>query len=228
VDSFFQKYFEESFRNSEVHSASPPPPIVTLSRECGCPSKLIGQMLVKELSGRQTKANHPQWRFINKEVLEEAARELHMPETQVSSLLTAQEKGVFLDLITFSNTYGGALRVRKILQQVVKDFAARGYLVIVGRAGVALLRDYPNTLHIRLAAPLDWRVAELARIKGIPMEEARKMAIEVDAKRTKLIETLMRKKLDSSMFDMGFNCKYLTPEEIVHSIIHMMFCRKMI
>jgi cytidylate kinase len=227
LENLFQRYLEESFRNPERKGQGSFAPVVTISREYGCPSKLIGQLLVKTLNNLHPPGKEPLWHFINKEVIEESARELKIPEIQVSSLLTAEDKGVVLDIITFSSSYGGSHRVRKTVEKVIRTFASRGHLVLVGRAGVAVLRDFPNSLHIRLHAPSDWRMHEISQRKGIPDKEALQTLLDIDMKRTKLIETILGRPIDAALFDASFNCKYLSHEEIVQAIIRVMEIRKM-
>jgi cytidylate kinase len=227
LENLFQRYLEESFRNPVRKGQGLFAPVVTISREYGCPSKLIGHLLVKTLNNRHSLGKEPLWHFINKEVIEEAARELNIPEIQVSSLLTAEDKGVVHDLITFSNSYGGSHRVRKTVEKVLRDFALRGHLVLVGRAGVAVLRDFPNSLHIKLHAPVDWRKHEISQRKGISEKEALQALMDIDMKRTKLIETILGRPIDTTLFDASFNCKYLTHEEIVQAIIRVLEVRKM-
>jgi len=227
LENLFQRYLEESFRSSEKNTKGAFPPIVTISREYGCPSKLIGQLLVKTLNNRHPSGKDPLWHFINKEVIEEAARELKIPEVQVASLLTAENKGVVLDIITFSSSYGGTQRVRKTVEKVLKNFASRGHLVLVGRAGAAVLRDFPNSLHIKLHAPIEWRKHEISERKGISEKEALQTLMDMDMKRKKLIETILGKPLEPTLFDASFNCKYLSHEEIVQAIIRVMELRKM-
>jgi cytidylate kinase len=228
MDNLLIRYMEESFLKKEFLPGSPGPPLVTLSREYGCPSKLIGQMLVEAVNARARKERSKQWRFINKEILEESARQLHIPEFQIKSMLDADKRGVIMDILTFSTTYGGNQRIRKTVEKVIRTFAHQGYAVIVGRAGVAVTRDHPNALHVRLTGPIEWRAAEISRIHGITAAQALKKAADVDAKRTKLIETLLGKKIDPYIFDIAYNCKYLSKEEIVQSIFRLMEMKKMI
>jgi cytidylate kinase len=143
-------------------------------------------------------------------------------------MLDADKRGVVLDILTFSTTYGGSQRIRKTVEKVIRSFARQGYVVIVGRAGVAVTRDHPNALHVRLTAPIEWRASEISRIHGIPADRALKTALDVDAKRTKLIETLLGKKFDPYLFDIAYNCKYLSKEEVVQSIFRLMELKKMI
>jgi cytidylate kinase len=228
MENLLQKYLEESFRKTEGGHTITCLPVVTISREYGCPSKLIGQMLAEAINRKHAGTRSPKWRFINKEIIEESARELKVSAVHVSSMLSAEEKGLVGDILTFSTTYGGSQRVRKTLRKVVRNFALQGYCVIIGRGGVAVTHDLPNALHIRLQAPVYWRASEVSAHHGIPEKEALKVIGETDLKRTKLIETLLGAKMELTDFDLVFNCQRLACEEIVQSVVSMMESRHMI
>jgi cytidylate kinase len=228
MENLLQKYLEESFRKKESGLSVTCLPVVTISREYGCPSKLIGQMLADAINRKHAGTRAPKWRFINKEILEEAARELKVSAVHVSSMLSTDEKGLVLDIMTFSTTYGGSQRIRKTLRKVVRDFALKGYCVIIGRGGVAVTHDLPNALHIRLQAPVYWRASEVSSHHGITEKEAQKLIVEIDQKRTKLIEGLLGAKMELTDFDLVFNCQRLACEEIVKSLVCMMESRHMI
>jgi cytidylate kinase len=228
MENLLLKYMEESFQKTDANPTGRCNPIVTLSREYGCPSKLIGLMLVEALNRRRGNASARKWRLINKEILEESARELSVPENQIKSMLDADKKGVVMDILTFSTTYGGSERIRRTVQKVIRSFASSGYAVIIGRGGVAVTRDHPNALHVRLTAPIEWRAGEISARYGIPLLQARETAEEVDLKRHKLIENLLGRKPDPYLFDLAFNCMYLGKEEIVQSTVSLMEIKKMI
>ncbi len=227
MENLLQQYLSDSFQKREDAGRVAGLPIVTLSREYGCPSKLIGLMLTDAINRKIPVPEH-RWRFINKEILEEAAKDLHIPATQVNSLLSADEKGMLLDLVTFSTTYGGSLRIRRTVRKVVENFAARGRCVIVGRGAVAITRNYPNSLHIRLHAAVEWRTREVAAHHGCSEADARKLICEIDQKRLKLIESLLGKDVVSTLFDVSYNCQFLEKEEIVQSIMCLLESRKMV
>ena len=228
MENLLLRYMEESFHKSDSGPAGQARPVVTISREYGCPSKLIGQMLVEAINRRIHKEMPVKWRLINKQILEESARELHIPEIHVKSLLDSEKKGIILDVLTFSTTYGGTERIRKTVLKVIRSFAFSGYVVVIGRGCAAAIRDHPRALHIRLHAPLEWRASEIASRHGISVEAATRTAMDIDAKRTKLIENLLGRKPDPYLFDVTFNCKYLSREEIVQSALRLMEMKKMI
>jgi cytidylate kinase len=101
-------------------------------------------------------------------------------------------------------------------------------MVLVGRGSVAILQGCPNSLHIRLQAPLEWRVQGICNSRGINETDALKLSNETDQKRKAIIELLLGRKFDQNLFDVVFNCKTFPKEEIVNSIMRIMEVRKLI
>jgi cytidylate kinase len=106
--------------------------------------------------------------------------------------------------------------------------AHEGYVIIVGRGGVAITHDIPRSLHINLEAPLEWRTARVAENYKISLDEARKSALEIDKNRKEFREYFQGKETDYTRFDLIFNCMTFTIEEIVHIILKAAEIRKLV
>jgi len=61
--------------------------------------------------------------------------------------------------------------------------------VIVGRGGQVLLADKRDVLHIRVVAPLELRVAYVARREGLDLDAARRRVQAKDRARTRYMKT---------------------------------------
>jgi len=204
-------------------------PIVTLSREFGCPSKLIAQMLTDALNKRSSDIARKKWRFINKEVLESAAKELQLNPADVKYLLSVGEKGLLEDfLVSFSSVYVSNIKVKHTLIKVVNAIALTGNVVLVGRGGAAILQGRPFSLHVRLQAPVDWRIQSVCELKSVNAQEAIKLIESTDKKRSALYELIMGKKFNYLIFDASFNCSTVSPQQIVQGILGMMEARHML
>ncbi|MBS0000651.1 MAG: cytidylate kinase-like family protein [Cyclobacteriaceae bacterium] len=206
-------------------------PVITISRQYGCPAKIIAQDLSIKLNNILFRANKKQqWRWISKEILEESARELKMNKHLVQDVVNAGERGVMDDLIwsLSKKYYPGDVKVKKTLADVIREFASQGRVIIVGRAGVSLTRDVKDSLHIRLAAPFEWRVQTVSKRYALSYHEALKKIKEIDSKRDHLHEFFLGKKLDDSIFDIVFNYQTMAEQEILASIISVMEMRNII
>jgi len=54
-------------------------------------------------------------------------------------------------------------KVRKNFEAIIREAAAKGNIVIVGRASQCILKDMPGAFHLRTVAPLDWRIRNVVR-----------------------------------------------------------------
>ena len=229
MENIFKTYFEKRYLEENSIQSNHPRPVVTISREFGCHSRIIAMMLSDALNRKSKEKRQAKWRFINKEVVEEASRELEINTVEFKALLGAENSGFVKDVLnSFSTHYVTSLKIKKILEKVIRAIAQQGHIVIVGRGSAAILQGVPNVLHVRLQAPIEWRIKGISLTRDVSEEEARKMAIETDKKRTALIELLSGKTLAPHFFDVIYNCSTLSKEEIVQSILMIMESKKMI
>jgi cytidylate kinase len=75
----------------------------------------------------------------------------------------------------------------KFTQVALKKLAQKGRVVIIGRGGMMVLKDFPGALHVRLFAPLDWRVKRLSQLENIPPEKAKQKIIAEDKRRAEYL-----------------------------------------
>jgi len=224
------KYMKDRYKES-VSGTSFPGPVVTISRELGCPSKKIAQKLVDTLndSGISFDKRNP-WKWISKEIMEESARELGVHFSEIKYVFDYKQHGVLEDLLLAHSRkfYKTDRKIRNTIADVIRNFADEGNAVIVGRGGVAITRDIPKSLHIHLEAPLEWRALRTSEKHGLNIEEARNYCLDIDKKRKQFRDYFQGKGNDYTRFDVKFNCMTLEVEEIVNSIISVLRIRKII
>ncbi len=71
---------------------------------------------------------------------------------------------------------------KKMLYKVITALAKTGDCVIVGRGGNMILRDEPDSLHLRFVADKEYRRKTLVEIKGVPESEVDSLIEKMDAK----------------------------------------------
>jgi hypothetical protein len=206
-------------------------PVVTISREYGCPAKIVAQDLSIKLNNLLFRANkRQQWRWISKEILEESAKELKMNRHLIKNFVSTGNRGIMDDLIygLSGKFYPGNNKVKKTLAEVIMEFVRQGRVIIVGRGGVSLTRNIKDSLHIRLVAPVDWRVQAVKERYQMTLRQAEKKVKEIDAKRDHLHEFFGGKPPEHSIFDIVFNFKTMPETEIIETIVRVMELRQMI
>jgi len=222
------QYLKDRYQERNISSADAGP-VITIARETGCPGRKVAQLLSEVLNQRLQKENKKVWKWIGKEVFEEAAKELELEPEEVQKVF--KEKRNIIDQIISSQSqkfYKSDRRVRKTIGQVIRSMANDGNVIILGRGGVAITRDIQRSIHIYLEAPVEWRAAVISEKQCCPQPEALKYVREIDKRRAQYREYFEGKNTDYTWFDARFNCMTLKVEEIVDIIIKMMEVKKLI
>jgi cytidylate kinase len=162
--------------------------------------------------------------------MSESARELDLDPSKIQYVFDYEQKGIIDDILSahLSKYYKSDRRIRKTVAKVIRNIACEGHAVIVGRGGVALTRDIPDSLHINLDAPMEWRVLRVSEKHELSLEEAERYAKDIDKKRRQFREYFEGKNTDYTQFDLTFNCMTLSIEEIVKIILKAAEVRKLI
>jgi cytidylate kinase len=220
--SYLKKKYAES--QSKQHG---PGPVITISREYGCPAKTIAQKLTEILSEKKNAAGEKnQWKWYSKEILDESARQLQMDPSKIKYVFDYEKKSTLEDFFgSFSQYYQSDKRIRGTIGRVIREIAINGHAIIVGRGGIAITRDIPKSLHINLEAPLDWRAIRISQHYDLTLEKAAETCIETDKKRKEFRDYFEGKNTDYTWPDITFNCMTLSVDEIVASIAQMIELR---
>jgi cytidylate kinase len=193
-------------------------PVITVSREYGCYACKIAERLAEELNTKHSPSSgSPLWRIVTKEILEKAADELNKKPESISHVFGAEEKSFFGDILdSFSSKhYSSDSTIRRTISKVVRNFADEGHSIIVGRASCVIAKDIPNSLHIRLMAPFNWRVNQIQERFKITTAEAKNKVNEMDLKRNEFMNNFRGNLSENELFDVIFNRASLQENEIV-------------
>lgn len=231
MENLLMKYFEARIKNEADHKE--PGPVITISREYGCPSKILAAMLVEKLrqTDRETPAHPFLWKWIGRELLEESAKDLKVDPKHINHIFDYQERSIIDDILAATRkdgSYKSDHAIKKSVGKVIRSMGERGHVVIVGRAGVVINRDIKKSLHVRLMAPLDWRITSTMQMLNLTREKALELITLKDANRKRFLEYYLGQKFHMQIFDVVYNCAYLSLEEITESIMATVINRKMI
>lgn len=215
------KYLADWYKEEPAKNIYPGP-VVTISRELGCPAKGLASSLTDRLNRlkRVNAKDHP-WHWISKEILQESARELKVDSSQIQHVFNYKSRGVLEDLLLAQSKdyYKSDLKIRTTIARVIRRFANEGNAIIVGRGGVAITRDIPKSLHVFLEAPLEWRAIRVAEKHDYTIEQARTFAQNMDKKRSHFRDYFQGKGNDYTRFDIKLNCMTLKEEDMVDIIV---------
>ena len=226
----FEKYFSDI-----IHDKKPvlveTGPYISLSRDFGCMANGIAQKLSKELNQKYKFAGiKKEWKWINKVILEESAKALQLSPTKIEYVFQSKRKSMMDEIVGAMSTryYKSDYQIRKTIRDVIRSIAKTGHVIIVGRGGVAFSGDNPLSLHIKLIAPIEWRVQKISENYHKTQTEALKYLLEIDQERKYLIDSFMGYDTDNSVFDVIFNRQTMNDDEIIATIIRLMEMKKLL
>jgi cytidylate kinase len=139
--------------------------VITITREYGAGGYEVARRLAERLD----------WELLDRELLHRAAAVEHLPDAELERL---DEKAVSLaDRFRLHPPHQQYLHG---LREAVRQAAAKGNVVLVGRGTGQLLTDLPNVFHLRLVADLECRARRMAEQEGWSPEQARAHCIQED------------------------------------------------
>src|SRR4051812_18161654 len=121
--------------------------------------------------------------------------------------------GAAPDLLQRSTHRGAA-------EEAIRELAAGGRAVILGRAGAVILADAPGALHVRLDGPPDARVAQGMRLAGVDREAAERRRRKTDRSREAYVKRYYRcDARDIRLYDLILDSTRLELERCIDIIV---------
>jgi cytidylate kinase len=139
--------------------------LITVSREYGAGGSEFATALGERLG----------WRVFDRDIIEDVAQRLHLDRGTVE-MLDEQAPGLFARVAQmlmvspsdapFTIDTSGLLSpdaVAHASQAALREASQSPRVIVVGHAGQAIFGGRPNTLHLRLVAPIEVRVERICR-----------------------------------------------------------------
>ncbi len=220
ANNILLKYLEDRYKyevpSDEVKN---PGPVITISRYFGCPANMCANDLADLLTEMEGTQDNP-WKVINKEILEKAAKELGLTPEKIEFVFKFEKRSAVDEILEAlsSKYYKSERKIKNTIKEVIRSIGEQGRVIIVGRGGAAILKDIPNSLHVKLIAPLDYRVDGISKRHEISHYEARKLADEMDKKRSQLRMDLAGRQMELVDYDLILNSEKFSVDEIVKTV----------
>ncbi len=147
-----------------------PGPCITLSREFGCQAYPVAEALVNRLNAGREDAH---WTVVDKQVLEEVAK---ISGYSVDQIEKSRDTPPFLKAIFsmfLDDSRAEETEVTAYTRTAIQNFAKRGHCILIGRGATLVTQNLPNCVHLRLVAPLPFRVEKIMNGHGMSETEAR-------------------------------------------------------
>ncbi|WP_346858267.1 cytidylate kinase-like family protein [uncultured Draconibacterium sp.] len=205
---------ETSFSKGNMNMAGP---VITISREVGCNGLKLANLLASRMNTQESISN---WKVLSKEIFHQSAKELDLEPETVRQTLKKSDHYTFEQILKAFNDkrYKSEEKIVKTVKEVVRTLAIDGYKIIVGRASHLITKDIERSLHIRLIAPLDYRVNTIMNNNNLNRNEALLFIEKVEKERIAFRKALKEDKLREELFDLTINRASFTDEQILEII----------
>ena len=190
--------------------------IITIGRQFGSGGKEVGIRVAKELGIP----------FYDKELLQEAAKKSGLCQKifenfdeRPKSLLYAIAMDAYP--LGFSGTAGESLeqQVHLAIFKTIRNIAAEGPCVIIGRCADYALADYPNVVSVFITANEDVKIRTLMERHKISESQAKDVMIKTDKKRASYYNYYSSKRWgDSKSYDLCMNSSKIGYDGVVKMI----------
>jgi cytidylate kinase len=137
-----------------------PAPFVTISRQYGCDAVALADAIAQKLAIIENVPSE-QWQIYTRQIVESMAEEFTLSDRLLKALDFHARGAVeeFFEVLIGQSPPD--LKLLHSLVRTVRAAAMHGYCIIVGRGGAILTRDLAGGIHVRAAAPPEWRLKNL-------------------------------------------------------------------
>lgn len=203
-------------------------PFITISRQYGCHGFSLGLLLLDILNEMELGPGQG-WKIYHKEILAKLASETNLAEEFLDQQRRAKPS-MFADFLrSFSKErIPSGYEVRNRITMIIRNLATQGHAVIIGQGAAGATSDLPNGLAIRLEAPEDWRVKQVAFREGLNETEARLRIQAKEREREYLRKLYEARFARKPSFHLVYDASVFTLSQIAQSIVQAIKFRGMI
>ena len=188
-------------------------PVITVSKEPGAGGNILAEKIADRLD----------LDLFNRDIIREIAESAKISASVIETLEKKMLSGVedfISSLINKHYLYPGLYLQH--LMKVVCTIAEHGRAIIVGR-GANFILPPEKTFSVRMVAPLDVRIQNIARRFGVSSEEARRRVIRRESRRSAFIRQSFNADItDPIHYDLTINTGNLSIESAVEAVIGAM------
>lgn len=210
-------------KDERDRQAEQKPPFLTISRQFGCTAFELSKALA---AGLETIFPEVSFEVYDRKLLELLADDDEMLSEMVNSFSkrTKTEMNDWLD-----STFSGKppeLKVYRHLARTQVTLASAGSCILIGRGGALTTRHLKNGIHIRMIAPINWRIEELKKIPERRDSTTRDVVERYDREREGFVRKYMGIDItDPVNYDLVLNNEKLTTNEQASLVISLVKSR---
>ena len=193
-------------------------PCITISREAGARADIIGEKLASYFQ-KYYSGNSVPWTVFDKNLIEKVIQDHHLPQS-LSRLMEEEKysavKSIMIELL------GGQPPIFTLVHkttETILQLAQIGNVIILDRAANIITSKLFNTFHVRLVAPLEFRIEHVRELFNYDRTQALDFIKHEDHDRKDFVQTYFHKDInDPLLYNLIINTQLITDDEAVELI----------
>ncbi len=195
-----------------------PGPIITISRETGIGAAAICEKLTDYFNQRAIE-HYNDWTYFDRGLMEKVMEDHHLPEHFRKFI--DDEKPIKIDS-WFSEMMGispSKLSVVRKTTQTILKLAEYGNSIFVGRGSTIITSGMPKSFHLRLIAPLNYRIDNALKLYDYDRKTTIEFIKQEDESRKNYVSKYFHKNIeDPLLYHAVINTYLLGFDEIAEMI----------
>jgi cytidylate kinase len=200
----WEKIRSKKFKKEEVHI-----PVITVSVERGSGGSIIARRVAERL----------ELDIFHREIIKEIAESVDMSPEVVENIEKERLSGLedFVSSLLMDQYLWPGLYLEH-LEKVVRTIGRHGGAVIVGR-GANFILNKKDRFSLRVVAPFDVRVQNVAHTCGVSIQEAKHRVVNRESKRRSFIKNSFQADIaDPLHYNLVINTEDLSLDDAVEAI----------
>jgi hypothetical protein len=214
----FKKYFTK-MSDPATRQPKVPRPAVTISRESGSGALAVANLVAQQLD-RDCPGDPPcPWAVFDRNLVSKILED-HSLSKRIQEFMPEDSRFPLSEAFEFLlGLHPPAWTLRQYAQETIQKLAINGNVILVGRAGAIITAKLQYVLHVRLVAPLEFRIRNYARSQGISEAEAARAIRANDEANHHFVRSYFRTNVSDSLhYDLVINTGRNGFERAAHMI----------
>jgi cytidylate kinase len=196
-------------------------PFITISRESGAGAFDLAEKITDAINKKYK--SDPEWSVYDKELLDKIMSDLGLSESLARTLTDSARKKLTDFIQASSGKFPSQIKVFNKLVETIRTLAIHGNAVIVGRAGNIITQDMIKGFHVRLAAPLNFRINRMIDVYNVTYKEAEKIIKKKEKERESFIKKFTKSdNADPLNYHLTINLGLISIDEAASIIVNSM------
>jgi cytidylate kinase len=200
-------------------------PFVTISRESGAGGNSLGREVCRILNAEED--SHRPWCVIDGSIIDEMLRSRQLPD-YLGRYLPEDRVSEFNACIgELLGLHPNLWDLVQHTHSLMRELAANGHVVLIGRGGNFVTSGLPGGVHVRLIAPLPFRTRHMMRIRHLGEEASERLNLEKDAARARYVRASFAADIaDPIHYDLVLNTSRVALSVAAESLVEIIRHRR--